>query len=327
MGDLTLVRLHEDGEHLVLAATDGTRFMLPITEELRAAVRRDRAHMEHLRAENVALSPREIQSRLRAGQTVGAVAGAAGVPVDQVERYAGPVLAEQEYVLEQVRAGTHGGSEPLNTLVSRRLEARAADPEAVVWSATREGASPWLVTALFEVAGSARTAQWTYRVASRSLTAIDDEARWLQVDEPEQPTQLDGLFDQAGGRVPAAPAPSHETDNLLEELSSRRGLRSASPERPAAAGDDLPFEDFDPPLIIDFDPVGADVVAFARRGERGQSHPAAAGGDQTEKSPTPVPDDDTEVVERPSTERRSTRKGRAKVPSLDEIVFGAKPRT
>ena len=42
MGELELVGLHEDGEHLVLSAADGQKYRLRIDEALRAAVRRDR---------------------------------------------------------------------------------------------------------------------------------------------------------------------------------------------------------------------------------------------------------------------------------------------
>ena len=42
MGELELVGLHDDGEHLVLSGPDGQRFRLRIDEPLRAAVRRDR---------------------------------------------------------------------------------------------------------------------------------------------------------------------------------------------------------------------------------------------------------------------------------------------
>lgn len=333
MADLMLLRLHEDGERLVLATVEGTRYTLPITEELRAAVKRDRVHLEHLRAENVALSPREIQSRLRAGQTIETVADTAGVPIEQVERYAGPVLAEQEYVLDQVRASRHGVRETLGDRVKQRLEARQADLEAVTWSATREGSAPWLVTALFEVGGTPRTAQWTYRVAGRVLDAIDDEARWLSADLPDSPLESDPIPD--AGHVPPAPDASEETDDLLDSLSSQRGLRTPAngtpaPDRPAAAGDDLPFDEFDPPLLIDVEPMGGDVVAFAPRSEREHARPVpplwdspTSGRGAPRQAP---PEDDTDVVD-PPAERKPGRKGRAKVPSLDEIVFGAKPRT
>ena len=59
MGELTLVGLDDDGEHVVLEGPDGQRFRLPIDEALRAAVRRDRPGLEQARAgERSILPPR-----------------------------------------------------------------------------------------------------------------------------------------------------------------------------------------------------------------------------------------------------------------------------
>src|SRR6478609_7881015 len=133
MNELELVRLHEDGETLVLAGADGARFTLPIDDALRAAVRRDRTQLEQLRAQAPGVLPvREIQSQLRAGHSAREVAEKAGIPIEQVRRFEGPVLAEQEFVVEQVRKNRlgHDESSPtLGELVTERLTARGVEPE------------------------------------------------------------------------------------------------------------------------------------------------------------------------------------------------------
>ena len=59
MHDLRLVGVHEDGEHLLLAGADGEQYFLTVDEPLRAAVRRDRAHLGQLQIEMSGdLSPR-----------------------------------------------------------------------------------------------------------------------------------------------------------------------------------------------------------------------------------------------------------------------------
>ena len=116
MGELELVGLHQDGEHLVLVAPDGARFRVRIDEPLRAAVRRDRPQLEQLRAESAGtLSPREIQARIRAGATTQEVADSAGLPVERVRRYEGPVAR---------RARARGGA---GTRHARRPGRRRAD--------------------------------------------------------------------------------------------------------------------------------------------------------------------------------------------------------
>ena len=81
MDDLTLVGVHEDGEHLLLVDGSGSRHRLKVDEALRAAVRRDRARLGQLQIEmENRLRPREIQARIRAGESAEEVAAAAGVP-------------------------------------------------------------------------------------------------------------------------------------------------------------------------------------------------------------------------------------------------------
>ena len=126
MGELELIGLHDDGEHLVLAAPDGQRFRLRIDEPLRAAVRRDRPQLEQLRAARAgSLSPREIQTRIRAGSTAQEVADEADLVVEQVRRYEGPVLAERAFIADQARStrvGRDAGAPVLGDLVTDRSE-------------------------------------------------------------------------------------------------------------------------------------------------------------------------------------------------------------
>ena len=125
MSELTLVGLDDDGEHVVLEGPDGQRFRVRNDEALRAAVRRDRPHLEQARVEATGtLPPREIQARVRAGETAEEIAEASGMPVEIVRRYDGPVLAERAWVAEQARA-TRIGHEPTGHPVGQR---RLADP-------------------------------------------------------------------------------------------------------------------------------------------------------------------------------------------------------
>jgi hypothetical protein len=66
MQDLRLVGVHDDGEHLLLSGTVGEMFQLPIDEALRVAASRSPAKVR-VGATPVALSPRDIQARIRSG--------------------------------------------------------------------------------------------------------------------------------------------------------------------------------------------------------------------------------------------------------------------
>lgn len=381
MGELELVGLHDDGEHLVLLASDGQRFRLRIDEPLRAAVRRDRPQLEQLRAERAGtLSPREIQSAIRAGATAAEVARQAGLDVEAVRRYEGPVLAEREFIAEQAKAarvGHEAGSPALGDLVADRLAARGIDVATLAWDAARRSSGPWTVLARFGVGGQDREARWSYDPSSRSLTAQEDEARWLsetELDEPVGRRHLsavrDVVFDlraqpELPGGGPTEPTPADPVDTtaaLLDELGSRRGRRQ--PVELDEEGEE--FEGFGPQRAFDLGhllgrddepPAGRTPPEQAPAGPQRPASPVLptpvlptpvlphaaaptpraglgpAGADLAgplpvlptpDEAPTPVPASDAaETV--PEAGERTRRRGRAKVPSWDEIVFGARP--
>jgi hypothetical protein len=350
MGELELLGLHDDGEQLVLVAPDGQRFRLRIDEPLRAAVRRDRPQLEQLRAARAgSLSPREIQSRIRAGATAQEVADEADLVVEQVRRYEGPVLAERAFIADQARAtrvGRDAGAPLLGELVTDRLAARGIALETLAWDARRSQSGPWAVVARFMIDdGDEREARWTFDPAKRVVQADEDEARWLSEtelsDEPIPRRHLaavrDVVFDvEANGAVrpvlasvdgsPSSlarpepePDPRERTNALLDDLSSRRGVRQLLD----LDDDGEEFEGFGPQHAFDFATFEAQVPG---------AHPVDA--DPVAEAtilPAPAPRADPPVAtvptaeEPPAAERPRPRKPRAKVPSWDEIVFGAKP--
>src|SRR5689334_17269366 len=190
MQDLTLVGVHDDGDHLVLQGADGQRYVLKVDEPLRAAVRRDRARLGQLQIEAAGtLRPRDIQAMIRSGRTAEDVAAEAGVPVEHVRRYEGPVLAEREFVTGQARAvrvrratpGAPGSWPTLDELVAQRLAAREVDAATASWDAWRTDGT-WFIRLTFPAAGRERRAEWACDVPLRHVTPLDDEARWF-VDE------------------------------------------------------------------------------------------------------------------------------------------------
>ena len=354
MGELTLVGLDEDGAHVVLAGPDGQRFRVLIDEALRAAVRRDRPGLEQVRADHAGLAPREIQSRIRAGRSAAEVAEESGMSLDLVRRYEGAVMAEREFVAEQARGGRIG-REPdapvLGDLVADRLATRDVDPGSIAWDAYR-GDGPWTVEVRFTVGGAERSARWTYKPATRSLRADDDEARWLSEtrieDEPIPRRHLaavrDEVFDAEVDAVlrpllaqvdpaPVPPEPEDVTAALLDDLAGLRGTRrpSIDPE----ADEDEDFEGFGPQHAFDFSlpahpPASrpdlardATVLSLTRPSEAigPQTRPAVAESSEVSAGAEPS---EPEEPAAPASLRPKARKGRASVPSWDEIVFGAK---
>lgn len=256
--ELRLIGLHDDGDHLVLAGSRGEKYRLVISDELRAAVRRDRPRLEQLKSQSAnVLSPREIQARVRSGFTAQEIADSAGITIEQVRRYEGPVLAERQFIAQQAassRIGRDASSPSLGDLVTDRLAARGVNTEELDWDAARPDGHGWIISVAFKVGGQDRMARWTFDPPARSLHALEDEARWLSeteiVDEPVPQRHLSSVrssvFDlEADGSIrpvldavdlnerpltaPAdelpTPTDRDSTAALLDDLRGRRGVR------------------------------------------------------------------------------------------------------
>ena len=161
--DLRLVALTPERGHLVLEDSDSRQFRVPVDERLAAALRtpdRSRPGQVEIALESQ-LTPREIQARVRAGQSLEEVTAAAGIAVDRVERYAAPVLAERAHVVEQAqrapaRRATAGTAPALAQLVDARLAEQTVAADSVTWDAWRGDDDRWTVRLSYLGGGRAR---------------------------------------------------------------------------------------------------------------------------------------------------------------------------
>ena len=213
MRELHVVSLSSDGKHLVVTPTKGSlknAYLLPVNARLRKALNGElnpkpkppktaqAAEPETAPAPppkppaESRLSPREIQARLRAGQPPERVARSAGVPVDRVTRFYGPVLSERALVLDAVRDATLtrarlGESKaPFGAAVDANLAAKGQPkPAAEDWTAFRKPDGSWVVALAVASRGKTRRAEWAWQPATRSLTALDPYAAALgHLDKP-----------------------------------------------------------------------------------------------------------------------------------------------
>src|SRR5690625_3245354 len=230
MVELKLEGIHDDGEHLVLVDGANQRFRVAITEELRAAVRRDRPQLEQLRSHEV--RPRDIQAMIRAGASAETVAQQAGLPLESIRRYEGPVIAERQYTAQRARAlhvARTSDSPTLGDLVVDRLAARHVSD--VAWDAYRPEGGPWHVTAAYTAGLQELLASWEVDLTAGTFIALDDEARWLsEIDLADSPYRHlapveDRFYDvETDGGLLTGDGQA-ETDAILEELDAARGVR------------------------------------------------------------------------------------------------------
>jgi hypothetical protein len=197
MDALRVTGSSESGDHLTLTAPDGTEYRLPIDDALRAALRQARA-AGRPEAEAVQLRPRDIQALLRAGRTVDEIVEEHDLARERVAPFEPPVLAERTFIAGQARdqrVGREPDSPTLGDLVVDRLAARGVEVDDLTWDAHRAPGEPWLVGVRFSAAGRERTALWSVNLQSRTLTAADDEARWLSETDVSSRGRRRGAID------------------------------------------------------------------------------------------------------------------------------------
>jgi len=317
----------EDGG-LVVAAEDGTRFRVPIDEALQSRLRLAVPDQGTARK----LAPKEIQAHIRAGMSADDVAAVTGASLEYIRRFEGPVLAERQFVIDSalgVPVHTAADPDPLGegltfgTAIRERLHDLSAIDER--WASWKDPAEGWLVKLSFTADDVEHDARWQFDPKRQSLSPVNNEAvalsqqgspgapliprlRAVPAEQPEQSSRFDsGAFaiDENEG-TPTAPIAEpvrlarrteepvgNQTADLLEALRRRRG------EREAAVYD----EDEQTPSQAPASLTAVDVPL----------------GD------FPVPSSASEDREdEPAPAKTSVRRGRAAMPSWDEIVFGAR---
>jgi hypothetical protein len=196
MQELRLVAVSEDGSYAVLVVPGRSgRFALPIDERLRTVARGQFSRLAQYEIEvESPLRPKEIQDRIRAGETAEEIADAAGLPVDRIRRFEGPVLAEREFRAAEaqratVRApGEAGPGQRLGDVVGQRLVSLGASAEDQEWDSRKRQDGNWQVQLAYTVAGRMYVAEWVYDPKSKHVTPVDDEAVRLSLDESHWPS-------------------------------------------------------------------------------------------------------------------------------------------
>ncbi len=329
---------------LIVVSTDGERFRVPITEALHTALRQNRPAVPAAHK----VGPRDVQALIRSGLSAAEVAERTNEPLEYIRRFEGPVLAEREYVVTAARSLPVSTADDTDdvALFGAVIDARLDELDArnVRWSSRKKDAQ-WLVAVDFLDGDVDRTATWTFEPKRSVLSPSNHEAQSLsrQGDTPapvlprlravpadESPAVR---FDSGAFSPTSAPSrplepmerplglvgSSDDTDSadvsqtadLLDALRRRRGeresashddwesSRAAHPSTGSIRIVDIPLDTIDDDADDDSHPPALDDTLEAAPGARS---PDA----------TPAP-------------KTSSKRGRAAMPSWDEIVFGARP--
>jgi Protein of unknown function (DUF3071) len=233
-----LVGLSPDGKSLIVVTESGEELIIEADERLRAAVMGDRPRLGQLEIEmQTSLTPRDIQARIRAGETLEDIARVAGIPMDRVERFATPVLAERDHVASMAmsssvrRRSEPSGHRSLRITVTERLLGHGVDIDDIAWDSYRLDDGRWAVTADYRMAEESRHAVFFYDVRGRFSVAGNDEARWLLGDQP-------AVKGGQRGRPWLVQSPSNEGDteptvDLSDRLAPAKPVRQPPKSQPS----------------------------------------------------------------------------------------------
>src|SRR4051795_1599801 len=93
----TLKAVAVENGAIVATAEDGSEFRVHLDDELRAKLRGTPTSSIPTSRRS---SPREIQTYIRGGMSAEQVAKFTGAPIEYIERYELPILAERQYMVE-----------------------------------------------------------------------------------------------------------------------------------------------------------------------------------------------------------------------------------
>ena len=341
---LRLISVSDDGLRMFLVDDEDREYTADIDDRLRAAleaVSTRRSEQTVNKTPSSSLRPRDIQTRIRSGESAEEVAAVAGTTVEKILAFAGPVLAEREHMAQRAQQASvrrrpgeaASTARTLGEAVSAHFQTMYVDPESVNWDSYRRPDGRWKLTGEYETPERSGIAELTYDAPGNFVELDNDDARWLTGEKLEA----------------AAPEPEPITDDML--AARRRRAQSSTPSSPPAqapapaAPAPAPAPVTPPPAppappapkpvkeakAAKTAPVDVDTPLEAFLGDETPTGKQAPVPAEPELEPTVVepaaaeapadPEQSEEAQSKPA-KKSSARRKRASVPSWDEIMFG-----
>ncbi len=193
MTELRLTGKSDDGSHINLVDNNGTEFSLRISDTLRATVNQPRLSSVPSIDAVETMSVKEIQRRLRAGDSFEQIARDGQITVEKVERFSGPIMQEREYILDRarelvMRKDVHRIEMTFRDVVLAKLAPRGVDTDEISWNTWRLADGTWHIELHYPNRDGNGVATWNFDLSRRALGATDDNGAWLiDEDAPARP--------------------------------------------------------------------------------------------------------------------------------------------
>jgi hypothetical protein len=323
MQELRFVGLTQDGTRLVLQGSEGTQFQVPLDNTVRAAVRLPRRTVSAGPVPDGELRPRDIQARIRAGESAEDLARTGRIPLERVRKYEGPVLAEREHVAREARrchvrrplggpaAGT-AAPPTLEEVLIARLADRAITEGDLDWDSWRRPDGRWTIRVSYLLDGELSTADFVFDLAGR-MSVAEDEAAVLLLADPG-PGAGGGAVAEDAAPV-AVPAPARAVGENPGDPSAgvSRGLRLATMTPSTGGSSGSPGPRTAGPAAVPGAPSAGDPATGS------SPAPPVCGPSDADRAAHGIGGQDGGSIGASGRPRR-----RRAVPAWDDILLGAK---
>lgn len=194
-----------------------------------------RRHVDQQRSPRLRLSPKDIQGRIRHGESVADIVGDTGMDPSRVEPYAHPILLERERIATLAHDAhpvrSDGPAEhTLWEVLATALAARGDSVRDAEWDAHQDFSGQWVVTVAWGRGGSALEAEFTYEPQRQGpSTAVPRNSVATDIIDPrfERPVR-------SVAAVTPCPATARRRSTATTRSSTTRRAARAPPTRRAA---------------------------------------------------------------------------------------------
>jgi len=208
MNELKVIGRTEDGQHIELSDGDGKKYLVRISDNLKALINQPRLVAVQPVDERNTYSVKEIQSRLRSGESPAAISSTTGWSLEKIDKFSGPIMQERAYVIgialeTQLRRDPAAPTLAVATIA--QLQPRNVDMTEVEWNTHRNEDGVWTIILQYPNRDGIGEALWAFDLENRTLLAQDDGARWISGDDrPARPhTPSHGMVFGAESSNPA----------------------------------------------------------------------------------------------------------------------------
>lgn len=185
--DLRTVGRNEAGDAIELHDLDGNVFMVRINDHLKSLVNQPAPSMlRSVESEGSGeISIKEMQARLRSGESMESISRTGNVSLEKIERYSQPILQERSYIISLAqKCELKNSKATLLETITEKLVPRGVEMKLCEWNAYRNEDGTWQVLLHYPTRDGKGAAEWRFESIKRTIISDDDGARWILDEEP-----------------------------------------------------------------------------------------------------------------------------------------------